>query len=207
MNANVNWRRMISQRLNINSTIQGSRLVTHAYPYFEDRTNVSADAGITGNNQDPAYWGPPNLNFNSINTPAMVCHLYTANHYRCLTVVQWTHRPHEFQFGADIRRQEFNALSQQNPRGLYNFTGAASQQQQERSRCRGSPEPAAISPTFCWEPPILHRWLSAMRISISGPTSTTRTLTIIGESLRVLLSPAECAGSITRRLPNYMVDW
>ena len=30
-------------------------------PYFANRTNVSGDAGITGNNQDPMNWGPPRL--------------------------------------------------------------------------------------------------------------------------------------------------
>jgi trimeric autotransporter adhesin len=129
MNANVNWRRMISQRLNINSTIQASRFVTHAYPYFENRENVSGEAGITGNYQDPLYWGPPTLGFNGINSLSDTTPSYTANQtVQASSVVQWTHRPHEFQFGADIRRQEFNSLSQQNPRGTYNFTGAATQQ-------------------------------------------------------------------------------
>ncbi len=44
------------------------------------------------------------------------------------TVIQWTHRPHNFQFGADIRRQESNSISQSNPRGGFTFTGAATQQ-------------------------------------------------------------------------------
>jgi trimeric autotransporter adhesin len=128
-NANASWRRMISQRLNINSTIQGSRYVAHQYPYFENRENVSGDAGITGNYQNPLYWGPPSLNFNSINT------LSDSNPYKIAnqqvaasTAVQWTHRPHNFQFGADIRRQEFNAIQEQSPRGGFTFTGAATQQ-------------------------------------------------------------------------------
>jgi hypothetical protein len=130
MNANANWRRMISQRLNITSTIQASRFVTHVYPYFENRENVSGDAGITGNYQDPEYWGPPTLTFSNGITPLTdTTPSYTANQtVQGSTVVQWTHRPHEFQFGVDIRRQEFNSLSEQNPRGQYSFTGAATQQ-------------------------------------------------------------------------------
>ncbi len=34
-------------------------------PNFENRENVSGDAGITGNDQDPADWGPPALGFSS----------------------------------------------------------------------------------------------------------------------------------------------
>ena len=34
-------------------------------PYFANGTNVSGDAGITGNNQDPVNWGPPALTFSS----------------------------------------------------------------------------------------------------------------------------------------------
>ncbi len=35
------------------------------------------------------------------------------------------HRPHEISYGFDIRRQQFNSLSQQNPRGTFAFNGAA----------------------------------------------------------------------------------
>ena len=32
-------------------------------PHFANRTNVSGEAGIAGNNQDPVNWGPPRLTF------------------------------------------------------------------------------------------------------------------------------------------------
>ncbi len=48
---------MFSQRLNINSTVQFSRQTVSATPYFDDRTNVSGEAGITGNYQNPAILG------------------------------------------------------------------------------------------------------------------------------------------------------
>src|SRR5208283_3411887 len=37
----------------------------------------------------------------------------------------WNRFRHNFTFGGDIRPQEFNYLSQQNPRGAFTFTGAA----------------------------------------------------------------------------------
>jgi hypothetical protein len=42
-----------------------SRLAARNKPYFAYRENVSGNAGITGNNQDPANWGPPELSFSS----------------------------------------------------------------------------------------------------------------------------------------------
>ena len=49
----------------------GSSSVRHTYnrntntsePYFANSINVSGDAGITGNNQEPENWGPPSLSF------------------------------------------------------------------------------------------------------------------------------------------------
>src|SRR5256885_4151238 len=38
------------------------------------------------------------------------------------------HAPHNFSFGGDVRRQQFNLLSQQDPRGTFTFTGASTQQ-------------------------------------------------------------------------------
>jgi hypothetical protein len=37
----------------------------------------------------------------------------------------WLRRPHNFTFGGDYRRQQFNLLGQQNARGSFTFTGAA----------------------------------------------------------------------------------
>jgi hypothetical protein len=68
MNGTASWRRMISQRLNINSTIQFSRQTVDVTPYFENRENVSGDAGITGNYQNPQYWGPRHSEFQQRST-------------------------------------------------------------------------------------------------------------------------------------------
>jgi outer membrane receptor protein involved in Fe transport len=37
----------------------------------------------------------------------------------------WLHGAHNISFGGDFRRQQFNYLSQQNPRGSFTFTGTA----------------------------------------------------------------------------------
>jgi hypothetical protein len=38
---------------------QYSRNSNESLPYFANRVNVSGDAGINGNDQDPRNWGPP----------------------------------------------------------------------------------------------------------------------------------------------------
>src|ERR1035437_2838859 len=41
--------------------------------------------------------------------------------------VSTNYRRHNFIFGGDFRRQKFNEFGQQNPRGTFAFTGAATQ--------------------------------------------------------------------------------
>ncbi len=62
---NANWRHMFNQRVNSSFGIQYSRLSTQISPYFANKENVSGEAGITGNNQEPNNWGPPNLTFST----------------------------------------------------------------------------------------------------------------------------------------------
>src|SRR5208337_4364321 len=59
INTSINWWHRFSQRLFLNLGYRLSRLATRITPYWEDRENVSGEAGILGNNQDPANWGPP----------------------------------------------------------------------------------------------------------------------------------------------------
>ena len=65
INFNVNWSHRFNQRLFVYTGYHFSRLRTNIVPYFENRQNISGDAGISGNNQDPSNWGPPTLTFSS----------------------------------------------------------------------------------------------------------------------------------------------
>ena len=65
INANINWSHHFNHHIFGNTSYRFSRLRTHIVPYFEDRQNISGEAGISGNNQDPANWGPPSLTFSS----------------------------------------------------------------------------------------------------------------------------------------------
>jgi hypothetical protein len=129
INTNVNWSHRFSQWLFLNLGYRFSRLATRANPYWEGRANVSGDAGILGNNQDAANWGPPSLAFSS-----GLAGLSDAqsSHNRNQTdawsySMLWSRARHDITFGGDFRRQQFNYLSQQNPRGTFTFTGAATQ--------------------------------------------------------------------------------
>ena len=80
-----------------------------------------------GNDQDPAYWGPPTLNFSSGLYPLTDGNnIFTRSGTNGISAtVRWNRSPHNVTVGGDLKRAEFNYLSEANPRGTYNFTGAA----------------------------------------------------------------------------------
>jgi hypothetical protein len=129
INTSINWAHSMSRQLFLNLGYRFSRIATRSTPYWEDRANVSGEAGISGNNQDPMNWGPPSLAFSS--------GLYglsdgQSSHNRNQTgagsySLLWSRNRHDITFGGDFRRQQFNYLSQQDPRGMFTFTGAATE--------------------------------------------------------------------------------
>ena len=97
-------------------------------PYFANRTNISGDANIGGNDQTPANWGPPALNFTS-GLSGLSDAVSANNRTRTDDVsaeVGKLGRIHNVKLGGDFRKLEFNDNGQQNPRGAFTFDGAAS---------------------------------------------------------------------------------
>jgi hypothetical protein len=128
INTSVNWTNRPTQRFSAQFGYRFSRQSTNVTPYFANRVNVAGLAGITGNNQDPANWGPPQLSFLG-GTQPMSDAQYSSARNETNTVSYnsfWGHGRHSITFGADLRRQEFNTISQQDPRGTFTFTGALS---------------------------------------------------------------------------------
>ena len=129
LNGNVNWRHFFSQRFTSSFGYSYSHYSSRATPFFANRLNVSGDFGITGNDQSPLEWGPPNLQFfagisglsdaqaanNRFQTSAVSANLF------------WLHGAHNITFGGDFRRQQYNYFAQQNGRGSFTFTGAATE--------------------------------------------------------------------------------
>ncbi|MGP8242883.1 MAG: carboxypeptidase regulatory-like domain-containing protein [Bryobacteraceae bacterium] len=130
LDVSPNWNHRFSNHVFSNLKFDFSRQTTLLTPYFANRENVSGNAGITGNLQDPLYWGPPSLSFSG--SAIMGLSDATAKDTRNQTSALnfntfWNHRSHNFNFGGDYRAQQFNYLSQSNPRGTFGFTGAATE--------------------------------------------------------------------------------
>ncbi len=130
INSNASWRHTFEKTVYGNFTYSYSHFTQRNTPYFSGRENVSADAGITGNDQTPDNWGPPSLSFSN-----GFAGLYdgTLSLTRRQTqgiggTVSWIRRPHNFTFGGDLKRLQSNNISQSNPRGSLVFNGAATQQ-------------------------------------------------------------------------------
>ena len=65
IDTNVNWSHRYLHQMFVVLGYHFTRLRTDVRPQFENRENISGNAGIGGNDQDPANWGPPALIFSS----------------------------------------------------------------------------------------------------------------------------------------------
>jgi hypothetical protein len=127
MTATFNWMHRLSQRMFVTTTVSYNRQAMHLTPMFAFQTNISGNAGITGNNQDPANWGPPNLGFAS-GFSGLGDANRSVNRNQQMVVSEnifWNHGSHNVTWVGDIRRNHVDMLSQQNPRGTFQFTGQA----------------------------------------------------------------------------------
>ena len=127
MNTNLNWSHRFSQRLFVYGAYHFSRLRTLVRPEFAHRENIAGAAGISGNDQSPAEWGPPALNFSRGITPLSDAQsAFNRNRTDGFSASAGIYRGHHnITIGADARRQQYNDLFQQDPRGTFTFTGAA----------------------------------------------------------------------------------
>jgi hypothetical protein len=126
VDTSLTWTHRINQFITIRPRGQYTELTNASTPYFASRTNVSGLAGISGNNQDPANWGPPSLTFSSIAGLNDALPNFTRTRtYGGGIETYWSHGRHNFTFGGDLRRVAVDIESQQNPRGAFTFSGAA----------------------------------------------------------------------------------
>ena len=123
----ANWSHRFSPFLTLRLRYQFDGTTNETTPFFADRTNVSGAAGITGNNQDPANWGPPSLIFSSGLfglTDALPASTHARTHAVSAESV-WGHGRHRVTFGGGVHDRHVDVLSQQDPRGTFSFTGTA----------------------------------------------------------------------------------
>ena len=127
LTAGAYWRHSFKPRLYGTFGYLFSRYAARTKPYFAYRQNIAGAAGISGDNQDPVNWGPPRLSFASgieplsDGSPSFTRSQTTAVSYETV----WNRGSHNLTIGGDLRRQTFNLLFQQDPRGTFGFTGAA----------------------------------------------------------------------------------
>jgi trimeric autotransporter adhesin len=144
---NINWVHRINHGLFLTTGYKFSRLRTQVVSNFENRVNVSGAAGITGNNQDPTNWGPPTLVFSSgIASLSDAQSSFDRNRTDAVSSsLSWNHGHHNVTLGGDFRRQEFNYLSQQDPRGTFTFTGVATGVSDFADFLKGIPDTSSIA--------------------------------------------------------------
>jgi hypothetical protein len=147
LNTNINWAHRFSHQIFLTTGYKFSRLRTQVVPNFANRTNISGEAGITGNNQDPTNWGPPTLIFSSgIAILSDAESSFNRNQTDAVSSSAiWNHGRHNVTLGGDFRRQEFNYLAQSNPRGTFTFTGVATGASDFADFLTGIPDTSAIA--------------------------------------------------------------
>jgi carboxypeptidase family protein len=140
INANINWSHRFSQHLFLLTSYHFSRLRTLVVPEFEGRQNISGAAGINGNDQDPADWGPPTLNFSSgIASLSDANSAFNRNRTDEVSASAGIYRGHHnVTAGGDFRKQEYDDFYEQDPRGIFAFTGAATAGSAISSQSNGS---------------------------------------------------------------------
>jgi hypothetical protein len=128
IDTSVQWVHRFSQRMFGTTRVQYNRGSIRLTPYFSNLRNVSGEAGIQGNNQEPLNWGPPRVVFSAgIASLGDGNQSFTRNQTSSVGYdMFWNRGAHNFRLGGDFRRQQFNLLTQQDPRGTFTFTGNGS---------------------------------------------------------------------------------
>jgi hypothetical protein len=123
----LNWSHRFSQFWSLRLRYQITRLSNTVTPFFADRANVSGAAGIAGNNQDPVNWGPPRLIFSSGLAGLSTAQSLDNRHRTQAWGAEVLHGMgrHSVTFGGDVRDERWDIVSQQDARGTFAFTGAA----------------------------------------------------------------------------------
>ncbi len=126
INSGLQWTYHFTTTLISNLRYNFSRSAGQTTPFFANTQDVSQNAGIQHTDQAPSFWGPPSLSFSS-GISGLSDGNFSLNHNDTSQVGEnllWVHGKHNFTFGGDFRRLDFNQLTQQNPRGSFVFTGA-----------------------------------------------------------------------------------
>ena len=124
--AGLTWNQQLSRRITMRVNYQFTSASTVATPFFANRLNVSGEAGIFGNAQDPFNWGPPTILFPDFADLRDTTYQSTsrASHFMGGQIMM-RRGSHNITMGADARFNRSDLLTQPDPRGTLTFTGAA----------------------------------------------------------------------------------
>jgi hypothetical protein len=125
--ASADWMHRFNPRVAARFRYRLAREVTRDQPFFSDRSDVAAEAGIAGVNADPENWGPPTVVFSrgiaslsDVNFSRVRALGHTAS------VEGYLNRGRQnITLGAEASRRATLVQSQEDPRGTFTFTGAA----------------------------------------------------------------------------------
>ena len=136
----IHWSRWMRGGILLSASYSFNRMRTEVTPNFAERENVSGEAGIGGNDQDPVNWGPPSLSFSSgfagLSDANSAFNRNRTDTFSVSAVLY--RRKHSITVGWDLRKQEYNYFAQQSPRGVFTFTGAATAQPSGTALTTGS---------------------------------------------------------------------
>ena len=125
----IGWVHSVPLRLWLRVGYEFGRGASTVTPHFANVRNVSGEAGIAGSNQVPRNWGPPTLRFSrglAGLSDVEYARLRDARHTWSAEIGLSSRSSHEVKLGAGVSVHGVEILSQQNARGEFLFTGAAS---------------------------------------------------------------------------------
>ncbi len=125
INTNINWAHRFNTHLFFYASYKFSRLRTRVAPEFEDRENIAGAAGISGDDQDAADWGPPSLGFSSgifgLSDGNSLFNRNRTDGFSGSAAIYRGH--HNITLGGDFREQEFNDFFRTEPARLVYIYG------------------------------------------------------------------------------------
>ena len=127
LTASGSWARRLTSQVSLRARYEFTYEAFTLTPFFANRTNVSAEAGISGNDQRPESWGPPALLFPDILDLRDQDFARTRRHSHAVGGELVLRRGnHSVTTGGDARWLTTDVLSQPDPRGTLTFTGELS---------------------------------------------------------------------------------
>jgi len=123
----ITWVRRVNQRFTIRPRFELRRRSLNFTPPFAFKANVSGEAGIAGNSQDPESWGPPRLIFSSGMADLAPSEFERDSDMEYAGSIEgyYNRGRHNLTFGSLVQRRTVDIFSQPGSRGRFSFDGSA----------------------------------------------------------------------------------